>query len=295
MIFTVYRKAPRSKSNIFHKTNMIAGNWFYWFAWEDWVWGVWGRGGKCIYFFCFLLKKTIETYNSQYQPNKNRVNLKKSHFYETPKRWAVGCSVESNRISSPNPAPLGAGSLVSVQVLWSFPSQKMQFEMKFWSPHLVPLALAFGSASSPNSCGCAQCSIRGCRCKQNKFCLPKSPRGRVSCRNTHTFKWDHSRLFFFQHWLISPALLHSETSRKQQIHKKISLNKMWASVHLLADSKNPISLFIILLSIADFPGHLVVDQKLHQDLSEFWFPVLCAETALKTKLHFSFFIHHKQQ
>lgn len=44
---------------------------------------------------------------------------------------------------------------------------------------------------------------------------------------------------------------------------------MWASVHLLLGCKNAVLIFFLFIFffIADFPGHLVLDCKLHQDLS----------------------------
>ena len=56
---------------------------------------------------------------------------------------------------------------------------------------------------------------------------------------------------------------------------------MWASVHLLLACKNAISIFFLyFIIIADFPGHLVLDYKLHQDLSVLQLPALHAETVL---------------
>lgn len=133
-------------------------------------------------------------------------------------------------------------------------------------------------------------------CKQNKFCPPKSPCGRASCRNTHMFKWDHPKLLFFPALTnFSSFLLHSEIRRKQQIHEKIFLNNIKASVHLLADCKNLTLLFFYFTLHCWFSRLACCISETASGSLCLWFPAPCAETALKANLCFSCFVHHKQQ
>lgn len=132
-----------------------------------------------------------------------------------------------------------------------------------------------------------------CRCKQNKFCLPRPPCGRVSCRNTHVFKWDHSRLFFFQHWLISPAFCYIVKPAERNKYTRIFSSTKWEQVctYFCRTAKILSLNFLFYSSLLIFHVSLLYIRNYNRIC--LLVPSTMCRVALKTKLYF--FVFHTSQ